>query len=99
MILTNLNKQTLLSIESARDEIKKHVLCSYKWAQELTNRYPKRSVMPDRNCPSDEMYYWNKNGEMRTVYLDVGQVWKSEYAPCELLDGMMAPTGYIVRIR
>lgn len=80
-------------------ELKAHVICSPKWFEQLKSRYPRRSVLADRNCPADEMFYWNKKGIMRTVYLDNGTVWKSEMTRCSELGDILVPTGYILRIR
>lgn len=73
------------------------IICSYSVFEKLKNSFEKREVLPDRNCPNDEWFYWNRKGEMRTVFSD-GSIWKSEYAWCDLLN-MKAPTGMIIKIR
>jgi hypothetical protein len=69
------------------------VICSYKWFNTLTKRYPKRKVMADMYVEYDQMYYWSRSGYLREVHLNNGSIWIS------ITDEDNFPSGFIKRIR
>lgn len=44
---------------------KNAIVCSYKHANKLKSKYPKKGMLPDANCPNTMFYYINNIGIIR----------------------------------
>ncbi len=83
----------------------RRIICPYSKYEELSKRYPKRTLIAEAYCEDDRAYYCNGRGKLRTVTLrqiDRADYFIWESIPDPSWDGTeyegMIPSGFMRRI-
>lgn len=55
------------------------VFCSYKYFLLLKNKYRTRNVYADRNCPDEEIHYFDNKSKHHTMFFGEIGIWDMVY--------------------